>query len=122
MNIDQLLAHLKKLTSTLSTAQLVGLVAVFLAVVGVVVGSAYWISEPQFTLLVADMDAETAQSVITRIREGLTRNLLIAIAIASLLIAVGAAVWISMTVSPGGGRRSTVRTAVLPLRRRTPSS
>jgi flagellar M-ring protein FliF len=68
VNIDQLLAHLKKLTSTLSTKQLVGLAAVFVAVVGVVVGSAYWISEPQYTLLVADMDAETAQSVISKLK------------------------------------------------------
>ncbi len=68
MNIDQLLSHLKKLGTSLSTKQLVGLAAVFLAVVGVVVGSAYWISAPEYTLLVSDMDAETAQSVISKLK------------------------------------------------------
>lgn len=68
MNIDQLIAHLKKLYSSLSPAQLAGLVAVFLAAVAVVVGSAYWISAPQYTLLVTDMDAETAQSVMSKLK------------------------------------------------------
>jgi flagellar M-ring protein FliF len=68
VNIDQLISHLKKLTSTLSTKQLVGLAAVFVGVVAVVVGSAYWISAPQYTLLVADMDAETAQSVVGKLK------------------------------------------------------
>ena len=68
MNIDQLFSHLKKLGSTLSTKQIVGLVSVFVAVVGVVVGSAYWISAPQYTLLVADMDAETANSIVTKLK------------------------------------------------------
>ena len=68
MNIDHLLSHLKKLGTSLSTKQLVGLAAVFLAVVGVVVGSAYWISAPEYTLLVSDMDAETAQSVISKLK------------------------------------------------------
>ncbi|HWB28896.1 MAG TPA: flagellar basal-body MS-ring/collar protein FliF [Vicinamibacterales bacterium] len=68
MNIDQLISHLKKLTSTLSPRQLAGLAAVFVGVVAVVVGSAYWISAPQYTLLVADMDAETAQSVVGKLK------------------------------------------------------
>lgn len=68
MNIEHLLAHLKKLGSSLSTKQLAGLAAVFLAVVGVVAGSAYWISAPEYTLLVSDMDAETAQSVISKLK------------------------------------------------------
>ncbi len=68
MNIDQLFVHLKKLASTLTPRQIGGLVAVFVAVVVVVVGSAYWISAPQYTLLVADMDAETASSVVGRLK------------------------------------------------------
>lgn len=68
MNIDQLFSHLKKLGSTLKPGQIAGLVAVFVAVVAVVVGSAYWISAPQYTLLVADMDAETANSVVGRLK------------------------------------------------------
>lgn len=68
MNIEQLYGHLKKLVESLSAKQLVGLAAVFVAVVGVVVGSAYWINEPQYSLLIADMDAETANSVITKLK------------------------------------------------------
>ncbi len=69
MNPDQIISHLKKLVSTLSGRQLAGLAAVFLAVVAIVVGSAYWISEPQYTLLVADMDAETANSVVSKLKD-----------------------------------------------------
>jgi flagellar M-ring protein FliF len=68
VNIDQLFVHLKKLTSTLAPRQIAGLVAVFVAVMAVVIGSAYWISAPQYTLLVADMDAETANSVVSRLK------------------------------------------------------
>lgn len=68
MNIDQLLAHFRKLTSTLSPRQMAGLAAVFVAVVSVVVGSAYWINAPDYVLLVADMDAETANSVVGRLK------------------------------------------------------
>src|SRR5690606_33943308 len=42
--------------------------AVFVAVVSVVVGSAYWINAPDYVLLVADMDAETANSVVSRLK------------------------------------------------------
>ena len=69
MNIDQLIKHLKKLGTSLSAKQLVGLSAAFIGVVGVVVGSAYWISQPTYTLLVADMDAETANSVVSKLKD-----------------------------------------------------
>jgi flagellar M-ring protein FliF len=68
VNPEQLFTHFKQLTSALSPRQLAGLGAIFLAVVGVVVGSAYWISTPEYTLLVADMDAETASSVVNRLK------------------------------------------------------
>jgi len=69
VNPEHLVAHFKKLFSTLSGKQLVGLGAIFLAVVGIVVASAYWISTPQYTLLVADMDAETASAVVTKLKD-----------------------------------------------------
>lgn len=68
MNIEQLLAQINKLKSNLSNAQLAGLAGVFVAVVGIVVGSAYWINRPNYTVLVADMDAETASSVVGRLK------------------------------------------------------
>ena len=69
MNPEQLVAHLKKLTQALSAKQLLGLGLVFLAVVGVVVTSAYWISTPDYTLLVADMDSETASAVVGKLKD-----------------------------------------------------
>lgn len=69
MNIEQQIAHLKKLAAALSPRQIAGLVAVFVGVVGVVVGSAYWLSRPTYTLLVADMDAETASSVVSKLKD-----------------------------------------------------
>jgi flagellar M-ring protein FliF len=68
VNIEQLLAQINKLKSNLSNAQLAGLAGVFVAVVGIVVGSAYWINRPNYTVLVADMDAETASSVVGRLK------------------------------------------------------
>jgi len=69
VNPEQLFTHLKKLTHALSAKQLLGLAAVFVAVVAVVVTSAYWMSQPDYALLVGDMDGETAASVVTRLKE-----------------------------------------------------
>lgn len=69
MNPEQLFTHLKKLATTLSAKQLLGLGVAFVAVVGVVVGSGYWIAQPTYSLLVADMDSETASSVIAKLKE-----------------------------------------------------
>lgn len=66
--MDQILARLNKLATSLSGKQLAGLVAVFVAVVAVVTGSAYWLSTPTFTLLVTDMDAETASTVVGQLK------------------------------------------------------
>ncbi|HQZ37939.1 MAG TPA: flagellar basal-body MS-ring/collar protein FliF [Vicinamibacterales bacterium] len=68
MNPDQILAHLKRLTTTLTPRQLASLVGVFVAVVAVVGGSAYWVSAPTYTLLYSDLDAESAGAVVTRLK------------------------------------------------------
>ncbi|MES1254957.1 MAG: flagellar basal-body MS-ring/collar protein FliF [Acidobacteriota bacterium] len=68
MNPEQMLAHLKRLTATLSPRQLVTLGVAFVAVVGVVAGSAYWINAPSYSLLATDMDAESAQSVVAKLK------------------------------------------------------
>ena len=68
MNPEQLLAHLKRLTATLSPRQLATLGGVFVGVVGVVVGSAYWINAPTYGLLLSDMDAESAASVVSKLK------------------------------------------------------
>ena len=69
MNPEQLVTHFKKLAAALSAKQLLGLGAVFAAVVGVVVTSAYWLSKPDYALLVADMDSETASAVVSKLKE-----------------------------------------------------
>jgi flagellar M-ring protein FliF len=68
VNPEQMLAHLKRLSSTLSPRQLVTLGVAFVAVVGVVAGSAYWINTPSYSLLATDMDAESAQSVVEKLK------------------------------------------------------
>jgi flagellar M-ring protein FliF len=68
VNPEQLIAHFKRLTATLTTTQLISLVAAFLGVVGVVVGSAYWINEPSYALLFSDLDAESASAAVTRLK------------------------------------------------------
>jgi flagellar M-ring protein FliF len=68
VNLEKTFAHLKKLTASLTGGQVTGLVMVFVAVVGVVIASAYWISQPTYQLLVSDMDAETASSVVARLK------------------------------------------------------
>lgn len=56
MNPQQLLAHASRLRATLSTGQLVSLAGAFVAVVAVVVGSAYWASTPDYTVLYRGLD------------------------------------------------------------------
>ena len=68
MNPDDLLAHLKRLTASLSWQQIGTLAGVFVAVVGVLVGTAYWINTPTYTVLFSDMDSESASSVISRLK------------------------------------------------------
>jgi flagellar M-ring protein FliF len=68
VNPDQLFAHFKRLTSTLSTTQLASLAAVFVAVVGVLVGTAYYINTPTYAVLFSDMDSESAAAVVTKLK------------------------------------------------------
>ncbi|MGE3490806.1 MAG: flagellar basal-body MS-ring/collar protein FliF [Vicinamibacterales bacterium] len=68
MNPDQLLAPLKRLGSTLTPRQLATLAAAFIGVVGVVAGSAYWMNTPSYTLLYADLDPESANAVVAKLK------------------------------------------------------
>lgn len=56
------------MTSALSSGQLVTMAAVFVSVVGLVAGSAYWINAPTYALLYSDMDAEAAATMVTRLK------------------------------------------------------
>lgn len=68
MNPEQLLSQLKRVTSALSTGQLATMAVVFVAVVGLVAGSAFWINTPTYALLYSDMDAEAASTIVTRLK------------------------------------------------------
>lgn len=68
MNPQQLLAHANRLRATLSPGQLASLAAAFVAVVGVVVGTAYWANTPDYAVLYRDLDPESANAVITKLK------------------------------------------------------
>lgn len=68
MNPEQFLAPLKRLTSTLTIGQMATLAAAFVGVVGIVAGSAYWMNTPSYTLLYADLDPESANAVVTKLK------------------------------------------------------
>jgi flagellar M-ring protein FliF len=62
------LARLRSLSANFTTAQLVSLGVSFVLVVGVVGGSALWLSVPTYSPLFADMDPESAGQVIARLK------------------------------------------------------
>lgn len=68
MNPQQLLAHVNRLRTTLSAGQIASLIAAFVAVVGVIVGSAYWASTPSYTVLYRDLDPESANAVVAKLK------------------------------------------------------
>jgi len=68
VNPDQLLAQFKRLTGTLSGQQLAMIAAVFVAVVGILVGTAYYINTPTYAVLFSDMDNESAGDVVKRLK------------------------------------------------------
>jgi len=65
---QQLLSRLRTLFSAFSATQLVTLAGTFVLVVGIVAGSAWWLNAPTYVLLFSDMDAESAQQVVTRLK------------------------------------------------------
>lgn len=67
MDFEALKARWATLTSALSRAQLVTLGVTFVAVVGLVGGSALWLNTPTYSLLFSDLDAESASQVIARL-------------------------------------------------------
>jgi len=66
--VEQILARLKTLVSSLSWSQLASLVAAFVAVVAIVCTSAWWVKSPSYGLLFSDMDADTAGQIISRLK------------------------------------------------------
>ncbi len=68
MDLDQLLTRVKTAAAALSARQLATLAGAFVLVVGLAIGSAYWINAPTYGVLFTDMDPETASSVVTKLK------------------------------------------------------
>lgn len=68
MDLQAILSRARAAASALSPRQLVTLGVSFLAVIGLVIGSAYWIGAPTYSLLFSDMEAEDASHVVERLR------------------------------------------------------
>jgi flagellar M-ring protein FliF len=68
MNIDQFFARLKAGAEALSGKQLGTLTVAFVAVVGLTIGSAYWLNTPTYGVLFSDMDADSASSVVAKLK------------------------------------------------------
>jgi len=76
VNPEQIVGHFNRLRATLSARQIASLMAAFVAVVGVVAGSAYWANAPSYTTLYRDLDPESAQAVIAKLKTAKTPYLL----------------------------------------------
>lgn len=68
MNPEALLTRLKASAGALSARQLTSLTIAFVAVVGLTIWSAYSLSEPTYGVLFSDMDAESAASVVSKLK------------------------------------------------------
>jgi flagellar M-ring protein FliF len=68
VNPEQILEQVKKLTATLSPRQMATMAAAFVTVVGLIVGAAYWVNAPSYALLYSDLDPESANQVVTRLK------------------------------------------------------
>jgi flagellar M-ring protein FliF len=62
-----MLARAQAATAAFTRTQLVTIVLSFAAVVGLVGGSAFWLSRPDFALLFSDMDPEAAADVVSKL-------------------------------------------------------
>lgn len=68
MNPEQFLNRLKASVSAMSGKQLGTLAAAFVAVVGLTIGSAYYINAPTYGVLFSDMDPSAAAAVVGKLK------------------------------------------------------
>jgi flagellar M-ring protein FliF len=66
--MDAFVERLKAFTSNFTLSQLLTLIVTFLLVVGIIVGSAWWLNSSDYVLLFDDMDADSAAQVVTRLK------------------------------------------------------
>jgi len=65
---EQLLSRLRTLASSFTSSQLATLALTFVLVVGVIAGSTWYLNKPNYALLFADMDPETAGQIVTKLK------------------------------------------------------
>lgn len=68
MNPEQILEHFKKLSANLTRRQIATLAIAFVGVAGMIGGAAYWANAPSYALLYSDLDPESANAVVTRLK------------------------------------------------------
>ncbi len=68
MNIEQFFSRLKTSVGAMSGKQLGTLAFAFISVVAVTIGSANWLNTPTYGVLFADMDAESASTVVSKLK------------------------------------------------------
>jgi flagellar M-ring protein FliF len=68
VNFEQFFAKLKAAAAALTAKQIVSLTIAFIAVVGLTIGSAYWLNTPTYGVLFSDLDAEAAQSIVGKLK------------------------------------------------------
>jgi flagellar M-ring protein FliF len=69
VNLESLLGRLKSLRESFTTAQLVSMVAAFVAVVALVGGGGYWASQPTMKPLFSNLEPEAAAQVTSKLRD-----------------------------------------------------
>ena len=68
MDFQTLVTRLRTVVSALTGAQIITLVVTFVAVAVLVVGSAYWVNTPTYSVLFSDLDPESAGAVSTKLK------------------------------------------------------
>lgn len=68
MNFEQFFARLKSATAALTAGQVMSLALAFVAVVGLTIGSAYYLNTPNYGVLFADMEPDAASSIVTKLK------------------------------------------------------
>ena len=67
MDLNTLFSRTQLVLAALTRTQLATLAATFLAVIGLVIGSALWLAAPTYRVLFTDLDVESAREVMTRL-------------------------------------------------------
>jgi flagellar M-ring protein FliF len=68
VNFEQFFTKLKAAAGALTAKQIVSLAIAFLAVVGLTIGSAYWLNTPTYGVLFSDLDTESANSITSKLK------------------------------------------------------